>query len=250
MNYQYRHGTGTMQALRTLYADGGFVRFYRGLAPALVQAPLARFGDTASNAGALALLGNLESTKDLPVAVKTVAASSLAALCTSVGLRLVLFRIHQLDGVVCSPVTIRLCSCNTSTRCPLVALLHHAEDCAVRIVLVPIDTVKTIMQVEGKHGLTALAAKFKKGGPSTLFHGALASAGATFVGVGHALARFSVLGVHPVPCLGPGGAILPPHFVTAARLLVLSHINLPCSTILGLRCSTRCKKLCRSRRRR
>ena len=37
-------------------------------------------------------------------------------------------------------------------------------------------------QVEGKGGLTKLFAKLKANGPSTLFHGSLAAAAATFVG--------------------------------------------------------------------
>ena len=40
MNYQYANGLSTLQALRTLYADGGIPRFYKGLAPALIQGPL------------------------------------------------------------------------------------------------------------------------------------------------------------------------------------------------------------------
>lgn len=47
---------------------------------------------------------------------------------------------------------------------------------------VPIDTVKTIMQVEGKGGLTALRGKVARHGPTALFHGAMASAAATFAG--------------------------------------------------------------------
>lgn len=44
------------------------------------------------------------------------------------------------------------------------------------------DTTKTIMQVEGKDGLPALAKKIKARGPSVLFHGALAASSATLVG--------------------------------------------------------------------
>jgi hypothetical protein len=44
-----------------------------------VQGPLSRFGDTAANSGMLALLDEFESTRELPVSVKTVAASSAAA---------------------------------------------------------------------------------------------------------------------------------------------------------------------------
>jgi hypothetical protein len=132
VNYQYRYGTTTTQALRKLYQEGGVVRFYRGLGPALIQAPLSRFGDTAANAGMLALLESTDSTRHLPVAVKTLAASLSAG--------------------------------------------------AFRIFLMPVDALKTIMQVEGKNGFPALAAKVKANGPGVLYHGALAASAATFAG--------------------------------------------------------------------
>ena len=37
INYQYRHGTGTLTAFRFLYKEGGVRRFYRGVGPALFQ---------------------------------------------------------------------------------------------------------------------------------------------------------------------------------------------------------------------
>ena len=40
---------------------------------------MSRFGDTAANTGILTLLNNVDSTKDLPVAAKTLAASAAAA---------------------------------------------------------------------------------------------------------------------------------------------------------------------------
>ncbi len=132
MRAQYRHGTSTVTALRTLYREGGVVRFYRGLGPALVQGPLSRFGDTASNAGALSLLGSLDATKAWPTELKTVFASATAG--------------------------------------------------AFRIVLMPVDTLKTIMQVEGQKGVPALMAKFRAHGPFVLWHGALGASVATFVG--------------------------------------------------------------------
>merc|ERR1719323_1508019 len=75
MNYQYRYGGGLVEVVKKLYAEGGIPRFYRGLAPGLIQAPVSRFGDTAANDGALAAL---EYTS-LPTAVKTMAASASAA---------------------------------------------------------------------------------------------------------------------------------------------------------------------------
>ena len=80
VNYQYRNGTSFPVALRTLYADGGIPRFYRGVAPALIQGPLSRFGDTAANTGMLTLLDSMDATKDMSVGIKTVAASTAAAL--------------------------------------------------------------------------------------------------------------------------------------------------------------------------
>lgn len=132
MNYQYRNGGTTGNAFKTLYAEGGIGRFYKGVGPALFQGPLSRFGDTAANAGMLALLASTEATKDMPVMAKTMAASGAAALW--------------------------------------------------RINLMPIDTLKTTMQVQGKVGLTNLKAKFAKGGLPVLYHGGMGAFGATYVG--------------------------------------------------------------------
>ncbi|KAI8620773.1 mitochondrial carrier [Chytriomyces sp. MP71] len=132
MNYQYKNGSDFKTSVTTLYKDGGFVRYYRGLGPALIQGPLSRFGDTASNAGALALLESSNLTKDLPMGVKTLFASAIAA--------------------------------------------------TFRIVLTPVDTLKTTMQTNGKQGTDLLRARVKAHGFGTLWYGAGASAAATFVG--------------------------------------------------------------------
>ena len=58
---------------------GGIPRFYRGVLPALVQSPLSRFGDTASNVGVLALLNSYPQTKDISIAAQTALASCAAA---------------------------------------------------------------------------------------------------------------------------------------------------------------------------
>jgi hypothetical protein len=62
--YQYRYGTTTTVAMKTLYADGGIPRFYRGLLPALIQGPLARFGDIAANTGTLAGFNSFASCSE------------------------------------------------------------------------------------------------------------------------------------------------------------------------------------------
>ena len=132
MNYQYKHGLTTKKTIQTLYKQGGIPRFYRGVIPALFQAPLSRFGDTAANSGVMYLLSNNNSTKDLPVGVKTLISSGCAA-------------------------TWRLC-------------------------LMPLDAMKTNMQVHGKNGLKTLFSKVRFNGYSSLYHGSVASCGATFVG--------------------------------------------------------------------
>ncbi|KAJ3977089.1 mitochondrial carrier domain-containing protein [Lentinula raphanica] len=80
MNYQYRFGTTTTQALKTLYREGGYPRYYQGLVAALVQGPVSRFGDTAANVGILVLLESNSYMKTLPALVKTVFASIAAAV--------------------------------------------------------------------------------------------------------------------------------------------------------------------------
>lgn len=75
MNYQYRYGGTFTEVVTKLWAEGGIPRFYRGLAPGLIQAPMSRFGDTAANDGALAAL---EHTT-MPTAAKTMVASACAA---------------------------------------------------------------------------------------------------------------------------------------------------------------------------
>jgi hypothetical protein len=132
INYQYVHGTGTIQTMKTLYKQGGIPRFYRGVAPALIQGPMARFGDTAANTGTIVALDSNETTRKLPIWAKSACASLMAA--------------------------------------------------AFRITLMPIDTIKTNMQVQGKEGFKNVITKVKTNGPQVLFHGSLASASATWVG--------------------------------------------------------------------
>ena len=132
MNYQYRRGGTIHQTVTKLYKEGGIRRFYRGYPVALFQGPMARFGDTFSNTLFLSFMNNHQSTKDLPVGVKTFGASLVAA--------------------------------------------------TYRIFLTPVDTTKTILQVEGKNGLRILKNKVKLSGFKVMYHGALATAAATFVG--------------------------------------------------------------------
>ncbi|KAK0716185.1 mitochondrial carrier domain-containing protein [Lasiosphaeris hirsuta] len=132
MNHQYRFGGTFGGTARTLRAEGGLARYYQGLGAALVQGPVARFGDTAANAGILALLASNAYLKDLPSPVKTVFASLCAA--------------------------------------------------GFRIVLTPIDTLKTTLQTQGARGTALLRRRVKVHGLGGLYWGAIATAAATFVG--------------------------------------------------------------------
>jgi len=129
MNYQYRFGMSTTEAMQALWKAGGVRRFYRGYGPALLQGPMSRFGDTAANVGILALL---ESKPDLPIFVKTGIASVTAGTW--------------------------------------------------RIFIMPLDTIKTTLQVEGQEALGKLRNKIKTQGGLALYHGSLAAAAATAVG--------------------------------------------------------------------
>tara|TARA_X000000950_G_scaffold283294_1_gene383810 strand:+ start:69 stop:887 length:819 start_codon:yes stop_codon:yes gene_type:complete len=51
-----------------------------------------------------------------------------------------------------------------------------------RMCIMPIDTCKTTMQVNGSEGLKLLKNKVRTNGPSVLYHGSLASASSTLVG--------------------------------------------------------------------
>ena len=51
-----------------------------------------------------------------------------------------------------------------------------------RINLMPLDTIKTMLQVKGKKALPVLKKKYKMGGPSIFYHGALGAFGATYMG--------------------------------------------------------------------
>ncbi|KAH8669421.1 mitochondrial carrier domain-containing protein [Ilyonectria robusta] len=132
MNYQYRHGSSFRPATKDLYEEQGVRRFYQGIGAALVQGPVSRFGDTAANAGILALLESNPYLNKMPSLIKTIFAS-LCAAC-------------------------------------------------FRMILTPIDTLKTTLQAQGASGTAILRRRIKTYGLGSLWWGALATAAATFVG--------------------------------------------------------------------
>jgi len=129
VNFQYRYGCSYLTAIGRLYKDGGFSRFYRGLTFALIQGPLTKFGQTASNTGSFMILNNDPSTKDLSVGAKTTVAMVLASFW--------------------------------------------------RVLVMPVDTCKTTMQVTGS--LKSCRSKFKKHGVTVLFNGSIATVSSTFI---------------------------------------------------------------------
>lgn len=113
------------------------VRFRISAETASIQAyqhpgPIARFGDTAANAGILALLQSNGYLAGLPSPIKTVFASLCAA--------------------------------------------------GFRMILTPIDTLKTTLQAEGSRGTALLRQRIKTDGVGSLWWGSFATAAATFVG--------------------------------------------------------------------
>jgi hypothetical protein len=60
-SYQSSYDVSFMDAVATLYADGGVERFYRGVSFALVQGPLSRFGSIVSNSVAETVLESNET---------------------------------------------------------------------------------------------------------------------------------------------------------------------------------------------
>jgi hypothetical protein len=72
-------GLSTTEACKALYGGGGLRRFYAGLSAAVLQGPLSRFGDTASNAAIISYLESTPATRSLPVVAQTLAGSVVAA---------------------------------------------------------------------------------------------------------------------------------------------------------------------------
>jgi len=124
VNYQSRYGTSFRQTLLVLFNEGGVPRFYRGLAFALVQAPLARFVATFANDGCEALLSSLETTKHFGPARQTLISSVVVGLW--------------------------------------------------RVAIMPVDTCKTVLQVDSRNGFQKLMRKVRAGKISLLYQGALA----------------------------------------------------------------------------
>lgn len=203
LNYQYRFGTSTGEALRTLWAEGGILRLYQGLPFALVQGPLSRFGDTASNALMLSLVDSLDPLHAIPLFAKT-GLGSLAA------------------GVW-------------------------------RVVLMPVDTAKTSLQVNGEKGLDMVVQRVKQEGPSALFSGALAASAATVVGhypwfLTYNTLSASLPSAEQIAALGAGAPLAPGEANALIAAIAALHLDpqlltLCRSALIGL-CASSISDVC------
>ena len=139
MHYEYSNGgNSTVATVRSLYAEGGVPRLYRGVQYALVQSPLSRFGDAAANAAVPALVVAFFADGGNPLGVDVVVPLAASQACASVAAA------------------------------------------GWRILIAPVDTYKTALQVEGS--VDGLGARVAANGPAVLWRGCLAAAAATFVG--------------------------------------------------------------------
>lgn len=128
INYQYRHGGSILQTIHTLYEQGGILRFYDGIAFALIQGPLSRFGSILAN----------EGTKDL-------------------------FKLYNNDSILLSTI------------------IGSVLASLWRIFLMPIDTCKTVLQVEGIDGFNRLWLKVLTGDIQCLYTGTIATMMSTII---------------------------------------------------------------------
>jgi hypothetical protein len=134
--YQYRYGISMATAFSRLYREGGIARFYEGWEYAVIQGPLARFGSIAANELAILIFAHTShsavETGKTPVKI-SLASTTAATVAASIVDRLPKQALATLIGGLLS-------SC-------------------WRGFLMPIDTCKTILQVDGSPGLAALMTK-------------------------------------------------------------------------------------------
>ena len=185
INYQHAKGLSMMDALKTLYADGGIARFYQGLGPALLQGPLSR----------ALCLHSPEPCCCCCCARARSATSQLTRRRARTSLRP---PPHALAAPPRNPTPRRAPSAgfgDTAANAGIVALLAQVTwpqsvktalssvgAALFRILLMPIDTFKTTMQVQGAAGLDILWQRMGTEGLSVFFGGALATSVATFMG--------------------------------------------------------------------
>jgi hypothetical protein len=131
VNYQYKNGSTFYYTTKYLYSQGQIKRFYKGFIPALMLAPLIKFGDVYCHTSTLNYINNNENYKYLPLSIKTFIGSSLSGLW--------------------------------------------------RVYLLPLDCVKTSLQVNGNYN--NLINKIKTNGYGILYSGSISSYFTSVIGV-------------------------------------------------------------------
>ena len=100
---------------------------------------------------------------------------------------------HTRNCIIANPYQVRkrcgICCFNSCWGVTLIIMIFVCRTAAGsvsaglwRIFLMPIDTSKTVMQVEGSDGLDRLRKRVLESGPAPLYQGAIASAAATAAG--------------------------------------------------------------------
>ena len=155
VTYQYAYGVTLQQALTELYSQGGVARFYRGVTYAIVQAPLCRFGSVAANEISNIIIG--------------VPATSSHRDGSKVG---------KSKGTSKDNSDNR----NVYMKIVIASMLGSALSTLFRVFLMPLDTCKTVLQVDGPDGFGRLMRRVTSGDVAPLFRGATATIVATWIG--------------------------------------------------------------------
>lgn len=165
MNYQYRYGGTLGSSLRDLYGEG----------VANANADASEEGDEAgSNGGAATVFAGISRLyQGYPFALVQGPLTRFGDTAANVG---VLALLESFPETASLPLALKTAAGSVAAG-------------AWRIVLMPVDTSKTAMQVEGREGLDRLYKRVLGGedgdggiDPSPLYQGALASAAATAAG--------------------------------------------------------------------
>lgn len=145
MNHQYRYGGSMPQTFMSLWRQGGVPRLYSGVTAAMLEGPLGRGVGAFANDISLTWFDALDHSLR-----RRADASSGRAGMSSNG-----------DGGV--------------SRVPIVAktAVSSLAVGVFRLVYYPLDTLKTMLQVEGSHGAAMIREKVRKNGLGVLYHGSL-----------------------------------------------------------------------------
>ena len=178
MNYQYRFGSSFTTATQTLYHDGGFPRYYLGISAALVQ------GRASANYEFSVALSKRANPYRTRLTVRGYGSQRRNSRFAPIELVLERLAVTYQDDLRFSMVRRSRSSSMQSPRLTLSPGTDWtgASAAAFRMILTPIDTLKTTLQAQGARGTALLRHRIKSNGIGSLWWGAFATAAATFVG--------------------------------------------------------------------